>query len=214
MTYSTRHDLEQRLRTRLRPVGHAFEGHAARGYHRSDFDLSPDFRPQGAETARAAAVLIGFTDMGEDLGVLLTLRPETMSQHAGQVAFPGGRVDAGDADALAAALRESEEEVGLLASEVEILGRIDPYLTSTNYLVTPIVGLIAPGFVPIPHVHEVAAVFETPAAFLMDPANHERHERVYAGRARPYYAMRHDGRYIWGATAGMLKALYDRLYSD
>lgn len=209
MSYTTRADLEHRLRTRLLRVDEDIET-----LERSDFDLAPTFRPPSEGPSRPAAVLIGFTDLGDDLGVLLTLRPDTMAQHAGQIAFPGGRVDPTDAHPLAAALREAEEEIGLPGEQVEILGRISPYLTSTNYLVTPIVGLLAPGFTPTPDAREVAAVFETPAAFLMNPANHLRHERVYAGRSRPYYAMPHGGRYIWGATAGMLKALYDQLYLD
>ena len=159
-----------------------------------------------------AAVLVGLIDRGDDYGVLLTLRPETMSNHAGQVAFPGGRIEASDASPLAAALREAHEEVGVDPETVNVLGQGDPYLTGTGFAISPFIGVLPASFSPVPHETEVAAVFETPLSFLMTPANHQRHEREYKGVLRAYYAMPHNGRYIWGATAGMIKSLYDRLY--
>jgi 8-oxo-dGTP pyrophosphatase MutT (NUDIX family) len=209
MVYTTRADFERRARERLAPADQVFSEPL-----RTDHDLNPDFKFPGKPPYRKAAVLVGLIDRGDDYGVLLTLRPETMKQHAGQVAFPGGRIDPGDASPLAAALREAHEEVGLQPAQVEVLGQGDPYLTSTGFIVSPFVGLAPASFVPVPEPHEVAAVFETPLSFLMSPENHQRHEREYAGVLRAYYAMPHNGRYIWGATAGMIKSLYDRLYGD
>ena len=113
---------------------------------------------------------------------------------------------------LQAALREAYEEVGVDKACVRVLGQADPYLTGSGFSISPFVGVLPSGFVPVRHEREVAAVFETPLSFLMNPANHQRHEREFRGALRAYYAMPHNGRYIWGATAGMLKSLYDRLY--
>ena len=162
---------------------------------------------------RRAAVLVGLIDRGEDYGVVLTLRPDTMSNHAGQIAFPGGRLEPGET-AIQAALRESHEEVGIVPETVRLLGQGDTYLSGTGFAIALFVGILPPDFVPQPHATEVADVFETPLSFLMDAANHERHEREFRGALRAYYAMPHNGRYIWGVTAGMLKSLYDRLYGS
>jgi 8-oxo-dGTP pyrophosphatase MutT (NUDIX family) len=202
-----RSDFERRAREKLAPVDAVFAEPV-----RTDFDLNPQFPFPAKPPYRRAAVLVGLIPHADDLYVLLTQRPDTMSQHAGQVAFPGGRIDSTDASPLAAALREAHEEVGVDPASVAVLGQGDPYLTSTGYVVSPFVGLLPGDFVPTPHAGEVAAVFETPLGFLMDPANHQRHEREYAGVLRAYYAMPHNGRYIWGATAGMIRSLHDRLY--
>lgn len=207
MPFTTRDDFDQRAAARLASISAKFETPV-----RTDFDLSPGWARPEAKLYRKAAVLVALIDRGDDYGVLLTLRPESMAQHAGQIAFPGGRIEPDDPTALAAALREGQEEVGIDPMSVTILGQGDPYLTGTGFSISPFVGVLPPGFTPQPHPREVADVFETPLSFLMNPANHLRHEREYRGALRAYYAMPHNGRYIWGATAGMIKSLYDRLY--
>lgn len=206
MPFTTRVDFDQRVAARLAPLDAVFNDIV-----RTDYDLNPGWPAPPQPAIRKAAVLVGLIDRGDDYGVVLTLRPDTMPNHAGQVAFPGGRIEPGET-ALAAALREAHEEVGVDPALVRLLGQADPYLTGSGFAISPFVGVLPGGFVPVPHEREVAAVFETPLSFLMNPANHERHEREFRGALRAYYAMPHNGRYIWGATAGMLKALYDRLY--
>ena len=134
--------------------------------------------------------------------------------HAGQVAFPGGRIDASDEGPIAAALRETEEETGIAREFVEPLGFLDTYLTGTSYRVVPVVGLVRRGFALSPHAGEVADVFEVPLAFLMNPDHHLHHSRVYQGKERFYYAMPYGARYIWGATAGMIRNLYSLVYAQ
>lgn len=207
MPFTTRADFDQRAATRLAATDAVFAEIV-----RTDYDLNPDWPTPEKKTYRKAAVLIGLIDRGDDYGVLLTLRPESMTNHAGQVAFPGGRIEPDDVTPLAAALREASEEVGVDPVSITMLGQGDPYLTGTGFAISPFVGVLPPGFTPQPHPREVADVFETPLSFLMNPANHQRHEREYKGALRAYYAMPHNGRYIWGATAGMIKSLYDRLY--
>lgn len=180
---------------------------------RSDDDLNPEARiiPPGVEP-KPAAVLVPLVARSGGLSILLTQRTEHLSQHAGQVAFPGGRIDAGDESPAAAALRETEEETGINRSFVEPLGYLDTYLTGTSYRVVPVVGLLRPGFTVTPHAGEVADVFEVPLSFLINPQHHERHSREWQGKERFYYAMPYEGRYIWGATAGMIRNLYALVY--
>ncbi len=206
MPFTTRADFDERVATRLAAPDAVFDDLV-----RTDYDLNPDWKAPRTEGLRRAAVLVGLMDRGDDYGVLLTLRPETMPSHAGQVAFPGGRIEPGET-ALAAALREAHEEVGVDPPTVRVLGQGDTYVTGSGFAISPFVGILPAGFEPVPDDREVAAVFETPLSFLMNPANHERHEQEFRGALRAYYAMPHNGRYIWGATAGMLKSLYDRLY--
>jgi 8-oxo-dGTP pyrophosphatase MutT (NUDIX family) len=206
-------DLRRLVRERL-PAELPAEAFAAAAAPRvSDFALNgplPDAAALAA--ARPAAVLAPIIARAEGLSVLLTLRSSNLRSHSGQVAFPGGKVDPGETP-LETALREAKEEVGLEARFVEPLGWLDPYLTGTGFRVAPLVALVDPGFTLEINHQEVADVFETPFAFLMDAANHVLHEREWKGVTRRFYAMPHGNRYIWGATAGVLRNLWERLFS-
>jgi 8-oxo-dGTP pyrophosphatase MutT (NUDIX family) len=157
-----------------------------------------------------AAVLVAVVERPAP-GVILTLRPDTMRKHPGQISFPGGRIDPGDASPVAAALREAEEEIGLPRSEVEIVGIADPYVTVTGFEVTPVVGIIPPDLALTPHPGEVAALFEAPLAYLLDPAHQMERTALWRGRKRHYYEIEWQGRRIWGATAAMIVNLSRRL---
>lgn len=178
----------------------------------SDFDLSGGRPDTGPLTE--AAVLVPVVRREGGLMVILTERSPYMPTHAGQIAFPGGRRQAEDASLGATALREAHEEIGLAPSSVALLGASDAYQTVTRYRVTPVVGLVDSPAPLNADPREVADIFEAPLAHFMDPANHERHSRDWNGQARHYYAMPWQGRYVWGATAGMLRALYLRLVSS
>jgi 8-oxo-dGTP pyrophosphatase MutT (NUDIX family) len=180
------------------------------GRRSSDFALNGGL-PSDLPAPRAAAVLAPIVARPEGLTVLLTLRATQLRSHSGQVAFPGGKIDPGETP-LAGALREAREEIGLEERFIEPLGWLDPYLTGTGFRIAPLVALVEPDFTLTINPHEVEAAFETPLAFLMDEANHEIHEREWSGRKRRYYAMPYEDRYIWGATAGMLRNLWERLF--
>jgi 8-oxo-dGTP pyrophosphatase MutT (NUDIX family) len=156
-----------------------------------------------------AAVLIAITDRSEP-GLILTVRREHLRTHAGQIAFPGGRVDPGE-QPVSAALREAQEELGLEPALVEVAGTIDDYRTVTGYVVTPVVAVAPAGLSLVPHEHEVADWFEAPLAYLLDPANQQLESAVFAGRERRYWQIEWNGRRIWGATAAMLVNLSRRL---
>ena len=183
---------------------------AVSGLRSSDFALNGGL-PSDLPAPRPAAVLAPIVARPEGLTVLLTLRATQLRSHSGQVAFPGGKIDPGET-ALAGALREAREEIGLEERFIEPLGWLDPYLTGTGFRIAPLVALVEPGFTLTINPHEVEAAFETPLAFLMNEANHEIHEREWSGRRRRYYAMPYEDRYIWGATAGMLRNLWERLF--
>lgn len=189
---------------------------------RERFAAPNDWQPELAGDAREllthapspAAVLVPLVQHGHGLSVLLTRRTDHLRDHAGQISFPGGRQEQVDADAVAAALRETEEEVGLARTQVEVVGRLPVYTTITGYEVTPVVALVRPGFALAPDPFEVAEVFEVPLSFLMTPAHHRRHAFELAGVRRQFLSMpwlppggqRHY--FIWGATAAMLRNLY------
>ena len=179
----------------------------------SDFALggSPPDAPTIAR-ARPAAVIAPIVARRAGLSVLLTQRAAHLRRHSGQVALPGGQIDDGET-ARDTALREAREEIGLEERYVEPLGWLDPYLTGTGFRVAPLVALIDPAFTLEINADEVAEVFEAPFAFLMNPANHRLDEREWQGEKRKFYAMRYGERYIWGATAGILRNLYERLFS-
>ena len=176
---------------------------------RGDHDLNPDMLPTRALIP--AAVLVGLVERSDGIGVLLTKRTPHLTDHAGQISFPGGRIDAGDADAVAAALREAEEEVGLPRNYVEMLGRLDTYVTRTGFEVTPCVGFVKPPELYHPDPFEVAEVFEVPLRFFRDPTSRKLESRMYQGKQRFFYAYPWGDYYIWGATAGMLNNLIEVL---
>ena len=170
--------------------------------------LSDGFRLPGREgSLTPAAVLVPVVNRPDGLTVLFTQRSESLPDHPGQISFPGGRVDPEDADEVAAALREAREEVGLPSSNVTVLGRLATYETVTGYFVTPVVGWVEPPFPVVPDPVEVADVFEVPLAFLLEPANMQRHFRMIGTLRRDYFAIPYAERYIWGATAAMLVIL-------
>jgi 8-oxo-dGTP pyrophosphatase MutT (NUDIX family) len=204
------HELHDWIAEHLDSVDdHAVKG----GPRRGDGDLSPDgWTHLPMEELIPAAVLIGLIERDHGLNVLLTRRADTLRNHTGQVALPGGRQDPGETP-LQTALREAHEEVGLEPRFVSPVGLSTPYQTGSGYLITPVVGFVRPGFSLTANPGEVAEIFETPFGWLMEPANYEQHERALpSGELRRFYATTHDEKYIWGATAGILRALHARLY--
>jgi 8-oxo-dGTP pyrophosphatase MutT (NUDIX family) len=203
--------LKERIRSSLHPPGDWAEV-SLDAWRRinGDHALNPDALPPTQKFKRAA-VLVPIIDRPEGLSMLLTRRTAHLKSHAGQVAFPGGREEPGDPDAVACALRETEEEVGLQRRFVEVVGMLDAYVTVTAYAVTPVVGLVTPGFELTPDAGEVDEVFEVPLSFLLDPANHQKGSRTWNGTVRHFFAMPYQGHYIWGATAGMLLDLYRKV---
>lgn len=202
-----------RERLHQEPTDALFDPRSGKAIGRSDWDLDPTLSADLAvmEEPRPAAVLVPIVTRPV-LTVLLTQRTDTLSKHAGQISFPGGRMDPEDRDAVETAMREAHEEIGLESRYVHPVGFLDGYRTGTGYHVTPVVALIDPGFTLQLAADEVAEAFEVPLTFLMEPINHERHSREWRGRVRSYWAMPYEDRYIWGATAGMLKNLHARMF--
>lgn len=181
----------------------------ARGARRSDYDLNPGMGPEGPLTP--AAVLVPLVLRPGGPTVLLTQRTDHLHDHAGQISFPGGRIEEQDDSPEAAALRETQEEVGLDPSRIQLIGRLDTYVVRTGFEITPTVGFVHPPFEIEPDPFEVADVFEVPLAFFMDRRNHRQGSREYKGTLRRFYVMEYEDRYIWGATAAMLLNLVDIL---
>ncbi len=179
-----------------------------------DHILNPDLGPYAKWDGppRDAAVLIGLLERGDGPNVVLTQRTGHLNSHAGQVAFPGGKIDPTDDGPVEAALREADEEIGLSPAAVEPIGHLAPYLTGSGYRVVPIIGLIQTETAFRPNPDEVEDVFEVPLNFLMDPANHQKLSRKWQGKRRYFYAMPYGERYIWGVTAGIIRSLYDTVY--
>jgi len=197
------------------PAASFFDPNKAGSIGPSDFDLNPELAGDLnlAGPPRDAAVLVPVVKRSE-LTVLLTQRTDHLPSHAGQISFPGGKVEPGDPGPAATALREAEEEIGLRRNLVEPLGFLDSYRTGTGFRIVPLVGLVDPGFELKPDPREVAAVFEVPLTFLLDPANHQLHSRIWKNRERHFYAMPYNDRFIWGATAGMIRNMYERLLAQ
>lgn len=175
-----------------------------------DHVLNPDFAVEGA-VWRDAAVLIPVVAREPVATVILTERTPHLSAHAGQIAFPGGKIDSGDDGPAGAALRETEEEIGLDRGSVAIMGYLDAYLSRTGYRIVPVVGRVGPAYRLTLNRNEVADAFEVPLDFLLDPANHRRASRAFMGRERYFYEMPFGQRYIWGVTAGIIRGLYEQV---
>ena len=187
-----------------------FEAAAFRTTIRGDHDLNPFVSPPSV-ALRPAAVLVPLVDHAAGMSVLLTQRTAHLSAHAGQISFPGGRIEEEDATPIAAALRETHEEVGLPPERVDVIGRLDTYVTGTGFEITPIVGLVTPPVALAIDAFEVAEAFEVPLAFILDRRNHQRIERESAGQRRCFFVLPYEGRNIWGATAGILVNLAEVL---
>ena len=177
---------------------------------RGDADLNPGMRPLRDDLV-PASVLVPLIAREDGLTILLTKRTSHLKDHAGQIAFPGGRRDPGDADAVDTALRETEEEIAVSRDSITVIGHLAPYVTRTGYAVTPVVGHVAASIQPKPDPFEVEEIFEVPLAFFLNRANHQKHSVDLSGVPRSYYAMPFGDYYIWGATAGMIVNLIDVL---
>jgi len=186
----------------------------ADGEDYGDHRFNPELREMilGARL-RDAAVLVPVVDYPDGATLILTQRTEKLRHHSGQIAFPGGGIDPDDASAEAAALRETEEEIGLDRGFIEIVGRLPDYVSGSGFRVVPVLGVVRPGFILTLNEDEVNDVFEVPLSFLMDPANHAHKSKTWQGRERTFYEMPYGNRYIWGLTAGILRVLYERLYA-
>lgn len=190
----------ERIRRRFAQYGVGPEGGLAPSSREPRHGLTP------------AAVLVPIVVHPPGMTAVFTQRTEHLADHPGQISFPGGRVERDDADAVATALREAEEEIGLAHRQVDIIGQLDAFDTSTGFSVTPVVGLVAPPLALTLDSFEVAEAFEVPLGFLLDAANHRRERRMHEGRLREYVALDYDGRIIWGATARMIVSLREVLY--
>lgn len=190
-----------------------FDPRTGRALGPGDWDLNPEFKDDLAvmQPPRPAAVLVPIV-LRDQLTVMLTERSHDMPSHPGQISFPGGKTEPGET-ALQCALREACEEIGLAPELVEPLGFLDSYRTGTGFQISPVVALVRPDFQLALDPREVVEAFEVPLRFLMDAANHQKHAREWRGRQRSFYAMPYEGRYIWGATAGMLKNMHARLFT-
>ncbi len=179
----------------------------------SDFDLNPDIVLPEGRKLRSAGVLVPVIEREAGLQVILTMRSSALKHHPGQIAFPGGKQDEGDADVTAAALREADEEIGLHHSNIQVLGHLASHETVTGFTVTPVVGRVLNSFVPRPEPGEVAEVFEVPLSLLIDPDRYQIQGRRWRGMTRHYFTVPYGPYYIWGATARILRGLAGQIHS-
>ncbi|MBL4667314.1 MAG: CoA pyrophosphatase [Sneathiella sp.] len=208
---TNKQDLRETFQRFLEPSPTGFYEHlgSEEGF-KGDHDLNPASFPGEVKTLKPAAVLVPIVVRSDEPTVILTKRAPHMNKHAGQISFPGGRAEQEDETAVNTALRESQEEIGLDPALVEVVGTLSTYVTVTEYSVTPVVGLVEPTFDLKAEVSEVAEIFEVPLRFLMDQRNHQKHSGFHNGIERFWYAMPYNDYYIWGATAGMIKDLFER----
>lgn len=193
--------------------GHFRRALARTGVASSDFDLNPEAEVPLSRKLRPAGVLAAIVEQEGEQRLLLTKRSSALKHHPGQIAFPGGKLDPGDADVTAAALREAQEEIGLPPELVEVLGTLPPHETVTSFEVTPVVGIVKAPFRIVPEAGEVAEVFTVPLSHVLNPANYMVHSRRWRGKRRYYYVVPYGPYYIWGATARMLRTWADRMTS-
>jgi len=196
-----------RARFAAQPDAHAGDDYGDHRFNPGHPRLNP------GKPLRNAAVLIPVVDHEDEATVLLTKRAEKLRNHSGQVAFPGGTIDATDASPEAAALRETFEEIGLDQHRIEIIGRMPDYVAGSGYRIAPVLGIVQPGFQLTLNAEEVDAAFEVPLRFLMDPVNHKRDSRIWNDLEWFFYDMPYGDRRIWGVTAGIIRTLYERLYA-
>ena len=209
----SKHDILEKLAIQHTDLG---QNHSAKDKSKlsaSDRNID-EIEPHSNKRLIPAAVLVPLINQESEITVLLTKRTNNLNNHAGQISFPGGRMDKNDRDPEHTALRETEEEIGLGKRQIEIVGRLNNYVVGTGFLVSPIIGFIDPPFQLTPHENEVAEIFEAPLSFITHPDNFERRTRTIRGIERSYFAIQWKDRLIWGATAGMLRDLSQRLWGS
>jgi len=207
-------DFAARARARLAPTPPPEALDPLRLPLHGDYRLNPtDIETRLLERARPAAVLIAACAREGQAALILTERTPHLRAHSGQVAFPGGKIDPEDDGPVGAALREAEEEIGLGRAALDVIGHLDPYISTSGYRIAPVVAIAQEPFAYTINEQEVARVFEAPLSFLMNADNHRRRSRPYEGRERFYYEMPWNGHHIWGVTAGIIRLLQERLYA-
>lgn len=207
-------DLCERAKVKLTPDVTAHDDIFLTTKCLGDHDLNPDAidHIDLTKPKRKAAVLIPIIERSSETTVILTKRSHELPTHAGQISFPGGTYEEQDKDAIDTALREADEEIGLKHDQVKVLGLLDPYFTVTGFQIAPILGTITSSFEAQTNPQEVVEIFEVPLSFLMSKENHHKHSLMWQGKKRYYHAMPYKNYYIWGATAGIIHNLYERLY--